>query len=81
MKCPKFEAVEKMDRKELFLLQKALVAPGLNLLGAALAGDASLKDFDAVLLQEKMVMKRIQERFKELGGMDLEFQRELGFCR
>jgi len=71
MKYPTKEEIEKADRIQLAKWYRFLDSPGIHA-----AGDSN---FQEVLDYESLLMMRIEERFKELGGMTPKISKLIGW--
>ena len=71
MLYPTLKEVEKTSRVQLARWYRFLPSPGNAAIGK--------KTFEKILGEEKAVMDRICERFKELGGMTSEISKILGW--
>jgi hypothetical protein len=68
---PTLEEVESADRYAICKWWRFLKSPGERAIGRP--------EFEEVLQKEKVVMDRIAERYKELGGMTPAISKSLGW--
>jgi hypothetical protein len=70
---PSLEDVEKADRRQLAQWYRFCASPGLAAIGKG------LNEFVMIANKEKAILKRIGERFTELGGWDSILSKEVGW--
>jgi hypothetical protein len=70
---PTMEQVEAADRVQLAGWMRFLPSPGASV--------KRMKDFDEALVREKVILDKIAERFKEMGGMTPEISKQIGWER
>lgn len=73
MQYPQLSEVETADRLQLARWMRHLDSPGL----AAVQSE----DFPEVVDREAAILKRISERFRELGGWSVEVSKAVGWER
>lgn len=73
MKYPTLEEVESATHEQLALWHRFLHSPGASAIGA------DQKTFRDVLAKEVTILERIEDRFKELGGMMPEISKRIGW--
>ena len=70
---PSLAEVESADRLQLGQWYRFCASPGVAAIGK------SLKEFTLIADAEKVILKRIGERFTEVGGWDSYLSKEIGW--
>ena len=73
MKYPTIEQVEAADRTQLARWYRFLPSPATRAIGKP------MKEFDKVLAEEKEILDRIIVRFDEVGGMNPQISKQIGW--
>ena len=71
MNYPTIEEVEKADHIQLAKWYRFLESPGMSAAGTA--------EFDEVMAAESVIMNRLVDRFKEMGGMNSGISKAIGW--
>ena len=70
---PSLDSVATASREQLGYWRRFLPSPGMSAVGR------NQKEFDAVLKAEAPVMDAICKRFEELGGMNVQISKLIGW--